>query len=127
MIVLDTSVAVAALTGHPGSRDAIARQRLVAPHLVDVEIAHALRGLVRGGKLSVETAGEALTVWQRLAVDRVSLQPLLPRVWELRDNLTAYDAAFVAAAEALGIPLVTADRRLAAATGPRCTVQLVPR
>lgn len=126
MIVLDSSVAVAALVGHGPSREAVAAQRLVAPYLIDIEVARALRGLVHGGKIPAAEAGRALDLWGRLAIDRVPTTPLLPRIWQLRENLSADDAAFVAAAEAHAVPLVTADRRLAAAIGPRCTIQLIP-
>lgn len=126
MIVLDSSVAVAALTGQPAAREAVAAQRLVAPHLIDVEVAQALRGLVIGGNISTADAGRVLELWERLAIDRVAIAPFLRRIWELRENLTAYDAAFVAAAEAHGVALLTADRRLAAAAGPRCAIQLIP-
>lgn len=126
MIVLDTSVVIAALTGHEASRRAITDQRLVAPHHIDVEVAHAVRGLLRGGQLGEDAAHTVLSAWRRLAIDRVPIAPLLPRVWELRENLTSYDAPFVATAEAHGIPLVTADRRLATAAGPRCAIHLVP-
>lgn len=126
MIVLDSSVALAALTGHRPAREAMVEQRLVAPHLIDVEVAHALRGLVIGGKISAADAGRVLERWGRLAVDRVAITPLLRRIWELRDNLTAHDATFVATAEAHDLPLVTADRRLATAAGPTCALQLIP-
>ncbi len=92
-----------------------------------MEVAHALRGLVLDGKVAAADAGRALELWTRLAVDRVAVASFLPRIWELRENLTAYDAAFVATAEALGVPLLTADRRLATAAGLRCQLQLIPR
>lgn len=126
MIVIDTSVVIAALAGHEASRQVITEARLVAPHHIDVEVAHAVVGLLRGGKLGEDAAQGVISAWRRLAVDRVAIAPLLPRVWELRENLTSSDAAFVAAAEANGIPLVTADRRLATAAGPRCAIHLVP-
>lgn len=65
--------------------------------------------------------------WSQLAIDRVPIHPLLPRIWELRDNVTAYDAAFIATAEVQDVPLLTADRRLAGAVGPRCPIHLVAR
>jgi len=126
VIVVDSSVAIAALTGHRPAREAVVEQRLVAPHLIDVEVANALRGLALGGKIAPTDAGRALKLWQGLAIDRVPIAPLLPRIWELRENLTAHDATFVATAEAQGVALVTADRRLAATVGPRCPVQLIP-
>ncbi len=68
-----------------------------------------------------------IDVWQRLGLERVGVSGLLGRVWELRENLSAYDATYVALAEALESPLVTADGRLARAPGPRCTITLVRR
>lgn len=127
MIVVDTSVVLAALLGHRAARVALSGQRLLAPAHIDVEVAHALRGLVRGGKLDHPNAAVALDAWRALAIDRIALPILLPRVWALRENLTAYDAAFVAAAEMYAVPLATADRRLANAVGPRCSIQLIPR
>lgn len=125
MIVADTSVVLAALTGHESSRRALTDERIIAPHLIDVEIAHALRALVRGRKLTADEALTVLDVWQRMAVDRLPSHPQLHRTWELRDNLTAHDAAFVALAETHRVPLVTRDRRLAGASGLRCTIQFV--
>lgn len=127
MIVADTSAAVAALLGQSSAREALIGQRLIAPHVIDAEVAHALRGLVRGSKLSADQGRSLLGTWCRLALDRLPMAPLLPRVWELRDNLTAYDAVFVAAAESLDVPLVTADHRLATAPGLRCRIELVAR
>lgn len=125
MIVADTSVTLAALLGHDPSRRALSGRRLLAPHLIDAELAHAVRGLVLGGKLGEADAARLLAAWPRLALDRLPMRGLLPRVWELRANLTAYDALFVAAAEAHDVPLVSSDRRLALATGPRCPIELV--
>ncbi|MBK8732588.1 MAG: type II toxin-antitoxin system VapC family toxin [Actinomycetales bacterium] len=127
MIVADTSAAVAALLGQSSAREALIGQRLIAPHVIDAEVAHALRGLVRGSKLSADQGRSLLGTWCRLALDRLPMAPLLPRVWELRDNLTAYDAVFVAAAEAHGVPLVTGDRGIATAVGPRCRIELIAR
>lgn len=125
MIVADTSVVLAALLGHDPAREALSGRRLIAPHLIDAEIGQALRGLVLGGKVSREDAERVLSVWATLALDRLVMTPLLPRVWQLRDNLTCHDAMFVAAAEAHRVPLVTADRKLAAANGPRCRMEIV--
>lgn len=125
MIVVDSSVAVAALIGNTAAQEGIATQRLAAPHLIDAEVAHALRGLVLGGLITESDAVAALQLWSRLAISRLPMAPLLGRIWELRANLTAYDAACVAAAEALDAPLVTADARLAAAPGLRCRTRLI--
>lgn len=127
MIVLDTSVAVALIGGNPTARAHVRNQRLMAPHLIDAEVAHALRGLVLGRKLEAADAQGMLADWAAVAIDRVPMTGLLPRVWELREYLTAYDSVFVAAAEVAEVPLVTADQRLAAAPGIRCVVEVLPR
>ncbi len=126
MIVVDTSVAVAALMGHGPARAALSGRRLLAPHVIDAEVAHALRGLVLGAKVSMSQGEALIRTWLQLQVDRLPMAPLLPRVWQLRDILTADDALFVAAAEAHDVPLVTADRRLASASGPRCRIEVIP-
>lgn len=94
----------------------------VAPELVDVEVAHVLRRLVRRGDLAVGEGETAVGSLMQLGVARRSHRPFLPRIWRLRDNLTAYDAAYMALAEALRCPLVTADARLASASGVRCEI-----
>lgn len=73
-----------------------------------------------------KAAWRATEVWMHLGVERLGVQGLLPRVWELRGNMSAYDATYVALAEALEAPLVTADGRLARAPGPRCLITVVP-
>ena len=130
MLVVDTSAVVAALVGRPPDRRLTDRLGadgdLHVPHLLDVELLHALRRLVRTGQLSEERAADARADFAELAVVRYGQQPLADRAWELRDNLTAYDATFVALAEALAVPLVTCDARLARAPGHRAAVELVP-
>jgi len=121
MLVIDTSAVLAALAER--TSDAALVQRLAddgdlhAPHLIDIEILQALRRLVRGGKLSADRAEDVRTDVAALAITRYGHQPLADRVWALRDNLTAYDAVFVALSEALDVPLITCDARLAAAPG----------
>ena len=97
-----------------------------APHLVDAEVAHSLRRLTATGQLTAEAGGEALGAWIALGLTRHPGHPLLPRVWQLRANVTAYDATYVALAETLGCALLTADRRLAHAPGPACPITVVP-
>ena len=130
MLVVDTSAVVAALVGRPPDRRLTDRLGadgdLHVPHLLDVELLHALRRLVRTGQLSEERAADARADFAELAVVRYGQQPLADRAWELRDNLTAYDATFVALAEALAVPLVTCDARLARAPSHRAAVELVP-
>jgi predicted nucleic acid-binding protein len=127
--VTDASVLVTALTGVT-SRARSVRARLhddsmVAPHLVDLEVLHALRGLVLGGRLGLPDVDAAMKRLRRLPLARHAHQPLIERCWELRHNLTVYDASYVALAEALGVPLLTADARLASSPGIRCEVELL--
>ena len=128
MLVVDTSAVVAALVGRPPDRRLVDRLGhdgdLHAPHLLDVELLHALRRLVRTGQLTQERAADARADFAELAVVRYGHQPLADRVWHLRDSLTAYDATFVALAEALEVPLVTCDARLARASAHRAAVEL---
>jgi predicted nucleic acid-binding protein len=100
------------------------RETLHAPHLLDVEVAHVIRRYALAGEVSAEQGGEALEDLEDLSLRRHPHDILLKRVWELRANLTAYDAIYVALAEALDAPLFTRDRRLAAAPGHRARVEL---
>jgi predicted nucleic acid-binding protein len=97
---------------------------LHAPHLIDVEILHALRRLVAAESLSEDRATDALRDYGELAIVRYPHQPLMIRIWELRRNLAAYDATFVGLAEALGAPLVTCDSHLAGAQGHDARIEL---
>lgn len=129
MIVVDASVLVTALASG-GSDGALARQRLAgeqlhAPHLIDVEVVSALRALVTRRAIKAAAATAAIDDLTRLPVRRVPHLRLLARCWELRPNLSVYDAAYVALAEALQLPLLTADARLARAPGTRCEVELL--
>lgn len=127
MIVLDASAAVLALLNDGGARRSLANETVAIPHLADSEVAHALRAQVLRGHVSADDAGAALARWARLGVRRFAVVGLLARIWELRDNVTAYDATYVALAEGLGCDLVTADARLAHATGPTCAITVVRR
>lgn len=129
MIVVDASIVVTALADD-GADGARARQRLladrlVAPHLIDVEVLAAWRRLAGTGRLEEQRAELARSDLRSLAIERVPHGPLLERAWELRANLTAYDATYVALAELLGAALVTADEKLAGAPGLRCTVEVL--
>jgi predicted nucleic acid-binding protein len=127
VIVLDASAAVSALLNVGEARTALADDTVHVPHLVDSEIAHALRRQVLTGALGADDGWAALDTWRRLGVARHPIVGLLDRVWELRDNVSAYDASYVALAEALGCALVTADARLSRVPGLRCAVTVVPR
>ncbi|MEJ7894449.1 MAG: type II toxin-antitoxin system VapC family toxin [Solirubrobacteraceae bacterium] len=127
MIVVDASAAVLALLNDGEARRALATEAVVVPHLADSEITHALRRQVLSGTVGADDAQKALARWARLGLRRFGVVGLLERMWELRDNLTAYDATYVALAEALGYGLLTADARLANAPGPKCTIVIVRR
>ena len=96
-----------------------------APHLVDVEIVQVLRRYVLNGIFSEARASQALDYWRQFDVERYPHEPFLGRVWALRHNLTAYDAIYVALAEALGDVLITGDRRLADSPGLNVRVELL--
>ena len=129
MIVVDASVLAVALAddGSDGdrSRAALGGELLTAPDLVDLEVLSVWRRQVAGGAMTPARAKLALGDLAALPVRRISHRPLVQRCWELRHAVTVYDAAYVALAEALGIPLLTADARLSRAPGLRCRVELV--
>jgi len=126
MIVLDASAALSALMNSGAARSKIASEQLHAPHLIDTEIASGLRRQVAGGTVGAEQARSMIRVWQAIGISRYAGAAMLERIWELRDNLSAYDATYVALAEELGCELLTADRRLGRAPGIRCVVSTVP-
>lgn len=130
MIVLDASVVLEVVLRTPGSDALVERilgegRALHAPHLIDVEVAHVLRRFVAGGDVAASRAREAMEVFAVFPLTRYAHTPLLPRMWELRANLTAYDAAYVALAEGLRATLVTRDKRLAAAPRIRAEIEVV--
>lgn len=127
VIVLDASAAVFALLNNGEARKRLAGEHVAVPHLIDSELANALRGQVLGGKIGAEDVDRALTRWSRLGLRRHAGVGLLPRIWELRHNFTASDSTYIALAETLGCDLVTADARLASAPTPRCPVVVVHR
>lgn len=130
MIVVDASVAVEVLLRGPDSAALVSRlldsgEALHAPHLLDVEVAQVLRRFARRGTLSDRRGAEALRLLADFPLTRHHHTPLLPRMWVLRDNITAYDAAYVALAELLSATLLTRDRRLEAAVGHRAKIEVV--
>jgi predicted nucleic acid-binding protein len=128
--VVDASVLVAAVAdaGETGSwaEAVVGAGCLVAPHLALVEATNILRRLELGGRLSRLEAGTAVRDLLELDIELVPFAPFVERVWELRANVTSYDAFYVAAAEELDLPLATLDHRLATASGPRCRFLLPP-
>lgn len=130
MIVMDASAAVELLLGTPVGAQVAARLQADggpahAPHLIDVEVASALRRGVARRLVDEARAAEALEDLEDLAVVRYAHGPLLVRVWELRAGLSPYDATYVALAEQLGAPLVTRDARLGRAGGHAARVEVV--
>ena len=130
MSVLDASAVIELLLGTELGRAVAARVSdpaadLSAPHLLDVEVAQALRRYVRDRALTPREAAAALDDLRALDIERHGHEALLDRVWALRDNLTAYDAVYVALAEALGTTLVTCDGKLARSPGMSRRIVLV--
>ena len=129
MIVLDASAAVEWLLQTSAGRQIEKRifsrnESLHAPHLLDLEVGQVLRRLVRETSVSAERADEAMRDLLDLRVTRYPHFVLLPRIWQLRHNLSAYDAAYVALAEELGAIFITRDARLASASGHTARVEL---
>lgn len=129
MIVLDASAAIDWLLQTPAGRRI--EQRIYARHdtlhtvhLLDVEFAQVLRHMVREGTLAARRAEEAIEDLRDLRITRYAPVLLLSRIWKLRHNLSAYDAAYVALAEELRAPLITRDQKLAAAPGHAIAVEL---
>ena len=122
--VVDASVLVAALTdiGPDGlwAEPVISQDTLIAPELVLAEASNILRRLEQAGEISRADANEAHNDLLRLDVELFPFAPFAQRIWALRHNLTAYDAWYVALAEALNCPFATLDGRLTRATGPTC-------
>lgn len=118
MIVPDASVVVELLINGPLAeivgRDLMrSGQALIVPHLLDIEVMTAVRTLTAGRRIDSHTGHAVLNGLSLLPAERCSHTPLLPRIWELRHNFTAYDAAYIALAEATGSVLYTCDAKLA--------------
>lgn len=130
MIVLDASAAVDWLlqtpAGHKIEKRIYARnESLHAPHLLDLEVAQVLRRLVRETLISAQRADVAMEDFRDLRVTRYPHSIFLPRIWQLRHNLSAYDAAYVVLAEKLSATLITCDKRLASAPGHTVQIELL--
>jgi predicted nucleic acid-binding protein len=129
VIVVDASVLAVAVAddGQDGdhARARLRGERLAAPELLDLEVASVLRRQMRSGVIDGRRASLALADLAAMPVQRAPHRPLLARCWELRDNLTIYDAAYVALAEALKVTLLTGGKRLAGAAGPQCHIEVL--
>jgi len=129
MIVLDASAAVDWLLQTPAGQHIEKRlysrnETLHAPHLIDLEVTQALRRLALQGLVSVHRADEAVRDLLDLRITRYPHLVLLPRIWQLRHNFSAYDAAYIVLAEKLGATIVTRDARLASASGHAAPVEI---
>jgi predicted nucleic acid-binding protein len=130
MIVLDASAVLELVLGTSAGSEVARRisrrsPSLHAPHLLGVEVAQVLRRYAARGVISADVAVAALGDVSGLGIERYEHEPLLPRVWTLRENLTAYDAVYVTLAEVLDAALLTADRRIARAPGHTARVEVV--
>jgi predicted nucleic acid-binding protein len=128
MLVVDTSAILDAIAAYEPAPGLIARLSqdgdLHAPHLIDIEILHALRGMMRRDEITAERAADARADFAETALFRYPHEPLSDRIWGLRHNLSAYDAAFVTLAETLEVPLITCDARLASSSGHDAQIEL---
>ncbi len=128
MIVVDASAVVEFVASSVPDeelwRRLVTDADLHAPHLLDVEVANAFRRLTSRGRINADRAADALLDADAMAIERYPHSPLLGRAWELRHDLTMYDAVYVSLAELLGAPLVTCDAALARAQGVRAEIEL---
>lgn len=130
MIVLDASAAIELVLRTPRAERIAERvldpnERINAPHLVDIEVLQVLRRLTQAREVTGARAQAALEDFQALVVNRHAHTPLMERIWNLRATITAYDAAYVALAEALEAPLLTCDRKLARASGHSARIEFI--
>jgi len=130
VIVVDASAVLEVLLVTPagarvGERLFAPGEALHAPHLLDLEVAQVLRRLLRAGDITAGRGQEVLEDLADLRLTRHPHRPFLARIWELRHNVTAYDAAYIALAEALGAPLLTRDAPLAGSAGHTAHIELL--
>lgn len=130
MIVLDASALLEVLLGTPTGVSVERRmfapgESLHAPHLIDLEVAQVLRRYITCGDMGSSRAEQAVEDLDDLPITRYPHRLFLPRIWALRNNLSAYDAVYVALAEALPAPLLTRDRRLAGAPGASASIEVI--
>ncbi len=129
-VVVDASIVLRLLANRTideGLRQRLAAPRTVhAPHLIDAEVGSAVRGLLLGGKIGLPRAVEMLADFAALRITRHPMHPHLGRIIELRNNLTAYGACYVALSETLRMPLLTQDLKLSRATGHHAELQVYP-
>jgi predicted nucleic acid-binding protein len=130
-LVIDASLVVSALVdvGETGrwAESLLASGPLSAPHLMPVEVANILRRAAANGEITQDVASLAHADLLDLRVELFPYAPFASRVWELRDNVTSYDAWYIALAESLGVSVATLDRRMAKVSGPQCGFEVPPK
>jgi predicted nucleic acid-binding protein len=129
VIVTDAGVLIAIFVDDGAwgdtARARLRHEEIAAPEFIDLEVTSALRGLLRAGKVDKRRADLALADLRRLVLLRASHQGLVARCWELRDNLSVYDASYIALAELLGATLITTDARMSRAPQIMCSVEVL--
>jgi predicted nucleic acid-binding protein len=130
LIVLDASAILEVLLSTPAAplvygRLSVDGETLHAPHLLDLEVLQVLRRYCANGEITLDRAEQAVADYLDLPITRYSHDVFVFRIWELRRNLTAYDGAYVALAEALSAPLLTRDRKLAGTSGHRAVIEVL--
>ena len=113
MIVVDASAAFEALSGNSQARALLVDNHVTAPHLIDTELMHVIRKHLLRKDISILVANTAISILTRFEIERVPTFRLNSTIWQMRDNLTPYDATYVALAQQLDIPLLTSDLRMA--------------
>jgi len=122
LIVVDASAAIEAFSGNEDARALLAKNHVAAPHLIDAEFMHVIRKHLLRKDISIRIANTVIASWGALEIERVPTFALNKTIWQTRDNLTSYDATYVALAKQLDVPLLTCDRRLAKAAQRYCDV-----
>ena len=126
MIVVDASVVYEMLLGSAPAHERLSQEKLIAPQLIQVEVMNALRRRLLGKVISSKRAEAALEDYDDTYIILFNHAQLMGRAWELSDNVTPYDAMYVALAEWFGVPLVTMDAKLAGAPGVKAAVEVLP-
>lgn len=126
MIVVDSSVLIEVAVGSAQAKERIADEDLCAPHLIDVEVGNALRRMVMAGRIGDPESRRTLRGLAVVEIHRYEHTHLLARAWELRNNVTFYDAMYIALAEALDVTLLTCDGALAGVPRNRALVEILP-